>query len=198
MWGIHGAYCFLAEDVGASRVVGVDVYPTTEEFEAERARRSSRVEFVHGDIHARETVEAVGPVDVVFCSGVLYHTPDPFRQLRQLRALGGETLILTTCTIPELPGLRNMAVYWPFLGGAQRRLWNLGRGEQLAITSPYAPEQGYGNWFWGMTPSCLESVIRTAGFEIEEAHHASFISTVIARRGPENFQSTSGDWFDPS
>ncbi|MDP7110429.1 MAG: hypothetical protein QGH45_00625 [Myxococcota bacterium] len=79
----------------------------------------------------------------------------------------------------------------------KRRLWNLGRGEQLAITSPYEPEQGYGNWFWGMTPSCLESVIRTAGFEIEETHHSAFISTVVARRGPDAFRSTSGDWFDP-
>ena len=197
MWGIHGAFTFLAEECGATRAVGVDVYPATPEFERERERRGSSVEFVHGDLHDPTTAERVGQVDVVFCSGVLYHTPEPFHQLLQLRRICAERLILTTRTIPELPGLRHAAVYYPYLGRAQRRLWTLGTGQQMAISTPYEADQGYGNWFWGMTPSCLTALVRTAGFEVEETHRTAFMCTVVARKVAEGFQAGSGDWIPP-
>ena len=75
MWTIHGALCFAAEDAGAASVTGVDVMGTTERFLAERERRDSKVRFVQGDLHDPATIAAVGPHDVVWCSGVLYHAP---------------------------------------------------------------------------------------------------------------------------
>ena len=32
MWGIHGHYCFEVEKHGASRSIGVDIYPPSDEF----------------------------------------------------------------------------------------------------------------------------------------------------------------------
>jgi hypothetical protein len=43
MWAVAGAYCFAAEDAGASAVTGVDLMPVSERFEAEQARRGSAV-----------------------------------------------------------------------------------------------------------------------------------------------------------
>ena len=180
MWGVHGAYTFAAEEAGATSATGVDVFGPTPEFEAERSRRGSGVRFVLGDITDPATAAEVGTVDVVFCAGVLYHHPSPFEVLAALRRICGERLILRTSAIPEMPGLRNMAVYWPGLSPRQRRLWNLtslGLARQAGITGPFEPGEGYGNWFWGMTPSCIEGLLGTAGFRVLERHGEPFAQT---------------------
>jgi 2-polyprenyl-3-methyl-5-hydroxy-6-metoxy-1,4-benzoquinol methylase len=79
MWGIDGLNSFLAEESGATKVIAVDVYPESEKFLGERRKRNSAVQFVLGDINLPETTEKIGVSDVVLCSGVLYHTPDPHR-----------------------------------------------------------------------------------------------------------------------
>jgi 2-polyprenyl-3-methyl-5-hydroxy-6-metoxy-1,4-benzoquinol methylase len=167
MWGVNGHYAFLAEEAGATEVKGLDVFGPTPEFEAEHRARGSRVEFILGDATATETIRRVGEVDVVFCAGVLYHHPSPFDLLVALRLMCRETLILRTSTVPEVPGVRNMAVYWPLLSERQRRPWShhrLGTGTQIGITTPFDADAGYGNWFWGLTPSCLAALLQTAGF----------------------------------
>src|SRR4051812_46189934 len=60
MWGVHGAYSFLAEESGATRVKAVDVYPESDEFLEEKKRRGSKLEFVRGDINLRETTDRIG------------------------------------------------------------------------------------------------------------------------------------------
>jgi hypothetical protein len=43
MWSVDGAYCFAAEEAGATAVTGVDLMPASGRFEAERERRGSAV-----------------------------------------------------------------------------------------------------------------------------------------------------------
>lgn len=182
MWGVNGAHAFAAEDAGATRVVGVDVFGPTPEFERTHAERRSRVQFVLGDCTAPHTLERIGPVDVVFCAGVLYHHPSPFDVLAALRRICGERLILRTSTIPEVDGLPNAAVYFPALPPAARELWHLkslGLLHQAGISAPFRPEDGYGNWFWGLTPSCLRSLAETAGFRVCVQEEEPFAQTLI-------------------
>jgi 2-polyprenyl-3-methyl-5-hydroxy-6-metoxy-1,4-benzoquinol methylase len=182
MWGVNGAHAFLAEASGATAVCGVDVFGPTPEFEAERARRGSHVEFVLGDCTAPVTIERVGPHDVVFCAGVLYHHPSPFDVLVALRSICRERLLLRTSTIPEVNGLPNAAVFFPYLPDRSRRLWDLralGLLHQAGISQAFRPEDGYGNWFWGLTPSCLESMLTTAGFRVLRRDHEPFAQTVL-------------------
>jgi len=120
MWGINGLYSFIAEESGASRVTAVDVYEESEEFLNEKERRNSEIRFVRGDINSQTTADEIGQTQVVLCGGVLYHTPDPVHLLMRLRAICSETLILNTCSIPELPGLKNAAVFYPYLDADQR------------------------------------------------------------------------------
>lgn len=182
MWGVNGEYAFIAEEAGATTVKGVDVFGPTPEFEQKRAERGSSVEFILGDAGHPDTIARVGVMDVVFCAGVLYHHPSPFDLLVALRRMCGETLILRTSTIPEVPGLPNAAVYWPYLSEKDRRLWNLsslGAGTQVGITNGFEPDQGYGNWFWGLTPSCLTSLLQTAGFTVVHRAGEPFAQTVV-------------------
>ncbi|MCZ6800191.1 MAG: methyltransferase domain-containing protein [Nitrospirae bacterium] len=198
MWGVNGSYAFLAEESGASRVVAVDIYPASEVFVSEANKRKSAVEFIQGDIHHRDLQSKIGVCDTVFCSGVLYHSPNPLDLLHKLRLICGEVLILGTQLIPEMRGIRNTAVFYPFLDEKQRKIWNQGIGRQKSITGPYESESGYGNWFWGFSPSCVESMLACAGFTIEERYKSGFIGYFVCRTGPVQFVPISGDWTTPS
>ena len=198
MWGVNGHYSFLAERSGAAGVTAVDIYPASEEFERERRSSGSSIRFVQGDINSDDTLRQIGVADVVFCSGVLYHTPNPIHLLMRLRALCRGTLLLGTELIPEMPGLRNTAVFYPYLSDGQRALWNRHVGHQGGISSPYDPESGYGNWFWGMSPSCVESALKCAGFEVSERVVGPFWGAFVAQAVPTKFAPVSGDWTVPS
>lgn len=190
MWGVNGAYAFLAEEVGATCVKAIDVFGPTPEFEAERQARHSTVEFILGDVTQPETIARAGVVDVVFCAGVLYHHPSPFDLLVALRRICGRTLILRSSTIPEVPGLPNVAVYYPGLRARDRRLWQLQRlgvGEQVGITRAFRAADGYGNWFWGLTPSCVASMLATAGFRVERQASEAFAQTFLCRTVEQPF-----------
>lgn len=197
MWAINGLNSFIAEEVGATDVIAVDVYPESKEFLAEKAKRNSRIRFVRGDVNLLQTTESIGKADVVLCGGVLYHTPDPVHLLIRLRSICNETLILNTCSIPEVPGLKNAAIYYPYLDEKQRKIWNRGIGTQMAVTGPYEPENGYGNWFWGMTPSCIESLLRCAGFEVKERYIYPFECVFVCDAAPVRFLAESGEWITP-
>lgn len=182
MWGVNGEHAFLAEEAGATSITAVDVFGPTPEFEEARTRRGSRVQFVLGDVTRGETLDAVGQADVVFCAGVLYHHPSPFDLLVALRRICRETLILRTSTIPEIRGLPNAAVYFPMMNAGARALWDLkslGLLHQAGISNDFQPAEGYGNWFWGLTPSCLESMLKTAGFRVDVRATEAFAQTVV-------------------
>jgi len=187
MWGVNGDYSFLAEEVGATEIKGVDVFGPTPEFEQKRRERNSDVEFILGDAGHPKTLEQIGANDVVFCAGVLYHHPSPFDLLVALRRICRKLLILRTSTIPEMNHMPNGAIYFPFLEAKERELWNLrslGLLKQVGISDAFSPDEGYGNWFWGLTPSCLESLLKTAGFRVDyretEAFAQTFICTPVA------------------
>jgi tRNA (mo5U34)-methyltransferase len=198
MWGINGRFCFLAEEAGAKRVVGVDIYPASQEFLSERARRDSIVEFVKGDINLQETVNELGSFDVVLCAGVLYHTPSPMHMLSRLRSICHGRLILDTAVIPEMGRTKNMAVFYPFLDAGQRRVWHLGVGKAVGLAGPYDPDEGYANWFWGMSPSCVESMLQCAGFSVEKRYVEPFRGRFVCRAVTAKFSPVSGGWTTPA
>jgi SAM-dependent methyltransferase len=182
MWGVNGLHAFIAEAAGARAVTAVDVFGPTPEFEAEHKLRASRVRFVLGDVSAPATLDRIGVVDVVFCAGVLYHHPSPYDLLVALRRICAKRLILRTSTIPEVDGLPNAAVYFPLLSESARRLWNLaslGLKRQAGISEAFEPRDGYGNWFWGLTPSCLLSLVETAGFRVDTVESEPFAQTLV-------------------
>jgi len=197
LWGIDGLNSFIAEESGATKVTAVDVYPASPKFLEEKKRRNSKVDFIQGDINLASTTQKIGLTDLVLCSGVLYHTPDPLHLLTRLRTITRQYLILNTASIPEMPGLRNIGVFYPFLDEKQRRIWNIGSGMQKAITGPYEPEEGYANWFWGMTPSLIESLLNCAGFEVAEKFVSPKLAVFVARTTDLKFAAVSGEWLTP-
>ena len=183
MWDVNGRFAFLAEDAGATRVTGVDVMGRTPEFDAEHARRGSSVRYVHGDIHDPAVVAEAGQHDLVWCSGVLYHSPFPVLTLRRLRELTGELLILQTTCVPELPGVVQGMVFYPHLPGSERRLYGMwGSAPRERSIGPLEgfPDE-FGPWWWGITRSALRAMVASAGFTVEEEWGDPFSAHVIAR-----------------
>jgi hypothetical protein len=167
MWSVDGALCFAAEDAGAAPVTGLDIMAASERFLDERERRGSAVRFVCGDVHEPATVEEAGVHDVVWCSGVLYHAPNPLLTLQRLRELTGRTLLLATETLPEVPGLPRAAVFAPE------------PGSHPAHTEPLDPARGYNGWWWGLTASAVQAMAGQSGFRVVERHRTPFHTTLV-------------------
>jgi hypothetical protein len=175
IWNSHGEIAFLAEEAGATSVTVFDAMEPTPEFEAERERRGSSVRFVNGDLHDADAVEAIGAHDVVWCTGVVYHSPSPFEQLEHLRRICEGELVLGSHVIPEVPGIEQACLWYPGLSDSSRDALTKAHGGDrapacLGVTRPFDPEQRYGNWWWGITPSALRAMVETAGFEVTEEH----------------------------
>jgi hypothetical protein len=175
MWRLNGRVAFLAEELGATSVAAFDAMERTSEFDAEHQRRSSSVRFVRGDLNAPTLAQDVGLHDVVWCSGVLYHAPNPLLSLERLGSLTKRYLIIGTKTLPEVPGLPQAAVFFPGLSPRERAaygpLWGGG------ITAPYnpAPELSYANWWWGLTPSAIKAMFTLGGdWRVVESHEGTW------------------------
>ena len=159
IWGVDGAFAFLAEEAGATRVTAMDIRPRTEAYLAEEHRRSSAVRFVRGDLHKPSTVEEVGVHDVVWCSGVMYHTPHVFLAMEHLLKMCREYLIVGTKGIPSVPGLPGAAVYYPGLDARERKACEAIAGS--VASKPYMQGRVLGNWFWGLAPETLAGLARS-------------------------------------
>lgn len=183
MWGVDGAIAFAAEAAGATAVTGLDLMPASAEFQRAHIERRSRVRFVQGDLHDAETVATVGVHDVVWCSGVIYHAPHPLLTLERLRAITGELLILSSETIPEVPGVSQACVFLPGLSERDRRSYAAARGgrAQEGVTSKFDPQSEYGNWYWGISASALAGMAAASGFLPIEIVADPFHATILAR-----------------
>jgi SAM-dependent methyltransferase len=183
MWGVDGAIAFLAEETGATSVTAVDLMPASRRFETERARRGSTVRFIQGDVHDEKVIGVIGRHDLVWCSGVLYHAPNPLLTLARLHAITGELLILATETIPEVPGLAQACVFLPGLSGADRRLHASARpGVNAAgLSAPFDRAQAYETWWWGMTRSAVRGMLHASGFDTLEEHGGPLHATFLVR-----------------
>lgn len=174
LYQLHGEIAFRAEAAGASNVTLFDSGDEEYGGFAQRCRESgSKIRFVQGDLEEGRTLERVGQHDIVWCAGVIYHTPNLVLQLMHLRELTRELLYLGTHTIPEIPGFRQACVFYPHLPEGERRThsrphWDADK--LLGIGSPFdeLAMHGYGNFWWGITPSALRAMLATARFEVIE------------------------------
>lgn len=182
MWSVHGRIAFLAEECRATAVTALDLMPASGPFEAEHRRRRSNVRFIQGDLHDPDVIEAAGPHEVVWCSGVLYHSPNPLLTLERLRALTASTLILATETMPEVPGLAQACVFLPGLEHGDRAVHAAARPHTTAhgVHTKFDRNQGYGAWWWGITRSALRAMLEASGFTIIEELGGPLHATVVA------------------
>jgi 2-polyprenyl-3-methyl-5-hydroxy-6-metoxy-1,4-benzoquinol methylase len=186
----HGEIALLAEQAGASPVTLFDAGDVNlTEFPKKAAARNSSVRFVQGDLEDPVSVREIGPHDIVWCTGVIYHSPNPVVQLLHLRQITRELLYLGSHTIPEVPGIEQACVYYPYVSDASRAAYAqaIYRSEEMVgIGVPFdeRPMFGHANFWWGITPSALRAMLRTARFEVVEerrTRESPFGTELVAR-----------------
>jgi Protein of unknown function (DUF1698) len=191
MFSIAGEVAFRAEEAGATRVVLFDGMDPSQEFILKYEERGSGVEYVQGDLHDPEDIRRLGEFDVVWCAGVVYHSPNPYQQLYHLRKVTREQLLLGTHVIPEIPGIENGCIFYPGQSEDAQRAFTDAHGPDAGrypgMTRPFAEDAllGYGNMWWGLSPSAVRSMLRYAGFTVEQefAYHWSS-RDFLAKPGP--------------
>jgi len=95
--------------------------------------------------------------------------------------------LLGTHVIPEIPGFPNASLWYPELTAAQRQPFIEVHGDSAkrywGIGEPftYTPDEGYANFWWGISRSALAAMMKVAGFEIAEEHDfGPFYTDVLA------------------
>jgi 2-polyprenyl-3-methyl-5-hydroxy-6-metoxy-1,4-benzoquinol methylase len=181
LFQLHGDIALRAHRAGATMVTLFDSGDESYGGFAEKRREAGpTVRFVQGDLEEGISVERIGCHDVVWCTGVIYHTPNPVVQLMHLRAITGELLYLGTHTVPEIPGFQQACIYYPYLPEKERRAHARAYpdAEQILGIGAAFDERamhGYGNFWWGITPSALRAMLESARFEvIEEIRSRAF------------------------
>jgi SAM-dependent methyltransferase len=195
MFDIAGEVAFRAERAGATRVVLFDGMDPSPEFFEKHEAAGSAIKYVQGDLHDPADVERVGSFDVVWCAGVIYHSPNPYQCLYHLRRLADEYMLLGTHVIPELPGVEGACVFYPGRSKASEAAFDsaYGRasGTYPGMTEPLeeTPNLGYANMWWGITPSALRGMLGYSGFEVEEwfQPYWFFVDALCTTKSPPDF-----------
>ena len=184
MWGTYWG-AFEAVDAGADPVLMLDVNPITDEYKAAIGDRE--VSFLQGDLHDEKILRKIDQADIVLCSGVIYHCPNPLDTLECLRRITKEHLILTcSAMLNEAANPPNGMVYLPGLTPEQRVELVARNPDVIGANGAlmdFAPDEGYWNWFFCFTPSSLRSMLETAGFEVLDERHYPGLYWVLTRPG---------------
>ena len=189
LWGTVNEKVSVAHRCGASELTMIDLSLPGRELwrlfeERRRALGVPEVRCISSDILILAESASCPEFDVVHCSGVLYHTPDPLRFLVALRKITREWLVLTssiTATrvktkqgVLELP--RAAALFLPALQGRERAIvkahWQPFLGDENIVGLLGDPEtlrpDDFAPWWWLPTVEALRGMCAVAGFAFEE------------------------------
>jgi 2-polyprenyl-3-methyl-5-hydroxy-6-metoxy-1,4-benzoquinol methylase len=191
LYGTVSEKVSVAHSHGATELAMIDIVPEGNELWQAFSDRMQ-----HLGISGYETISdsildlAESPdhprYDVVHCTGVLYHMPDPMRLLSALRKITREYLVLgsavtatsisgngETLEVPSaaslfIPALKEhekaiLEGYWrPFVGSDAL---GLTREQGTWDVEDFAP------WWWLPTVDCMRSMCESAGFDYEGGAH---------------------------
>lgn len=192
LWGTRNEKVSVALKADARKATMADIAPFDHQlwrdFDAHcRQRNASGYGRAHLDIVEPPLEYSDLVHDVVHCSGIIYHVPDPYRMLANLYKLTGDYLILTSMVVPERVenGFGGMdfpadrATFIPSLCESTRAIvathFN-GLGLSVGainrpLDEPWRWPDGtpnYGPWWWLMSPAFLRGLVEVAGFIVED------------------------------
>jgi hypothetical protein len=197
LWGVVNEKVSVAARAGASSVTMIDVTPSNSPSWKALSERLESLgcadcTLISASIDEAQVLEDVGPFDIVHCSGVLYHAPNPLHMLTRLRALCRYSLILTSVVIPqrittdqgELVVGNGQLLFVPHLPSPERRLLSAffqaaGVEDAVGIHSGVrhwkadgSAASDYAPWWWLFTRQALHQLTAAAGFRSIDAGDA--------------------------
>jgi 2-polyprenyl-3-methyl-5-hydroxy-6-metoxy-1,4-benzoquinol methylase len=188
LWGTVNEKVTVAAKVGAASTTMLDITsldrPLWRAFYERCASLGvSGCQSISANIDELGLEKKVGQFDVVHCSGVLYHCPNPLHTLTQLARISRKYLILTSTVIPSTvsnskgtitvpPGA---ALFVPYLSQDQMAIlkehWERG-GVSSAIGITEQPStwriEDYAPWWWLFPVATVRQLIMAVGFDVLE------------------------------
>ena len=183
LWGVVSEKISVAASAGATSLTMIDILPQDDDLWSLFRRHVGEiaVETHTANLDDSRTVQQLGGrFDVVHCSGILYHCPNPLHSMTQLRKLSNEYLILTSAVVPEtidtsqgridlgIGGIRLV----PYLSDQERKIFAAHWGDRgitglvgLDVECTWSVDD-YTPWWWLMTPSVIKQMARAVGFEV--------------------------------
>jgi hypothetical protein len=186
LWGVVNEKVSVARKYRATSVSMLDV--TVKEgdlWEQFRARMEAlgieKYDCISANVWDPQIPKLVQPFDVVHCSGVLFHHPNPMLMLAALRSITREHLVLTSCITQEIienekgryvippsgllfvPALSDvereiLKSYWEGIGAAAH-----GLTEKVTYRL-----DDFSTWWWLPTAPALVARCEAAGFKISD------------------------------
>ena len=191
LWGTVNEKVTIAGRAGASQATMIDITPLDtalwHAFDERCAQENvSGYRCIQADVNQPDLKQRVGTYDVVYCSGVLYHCPNPMHTIVQLASICAETLIVTTTIIPEvienargrLVAAPGSAIFVPAMADAERDvvteyLAEVG-GRAIGVSDPlesdWSPDD-FEPWWWLFTESMVPALLGVAGFKVSEVDY---------------------------
>lgn len=184
LWDAANEKVSVARKAGARAVSMIDALPLGHACWTAFDRRMAELgisdcrRFGSVDLETLDVAAAGGPYDVVHCTGLLDHSPNPLRTLQRLAALTREYLILTSMVVPQTLQTQAGTLHIP--EGGALLVPALGAAEH-AVAAAYWREQGvlnavgltlaveqwdiadHGPWWWLMPPATLKKMLSVAG-----------------------------------
>lgn len=189
LWGITSEKISVASRAQASALAMIDVQPAgTDLWRQFRERlRSLNVdgcECISSDVCDIVSTGDSPTYDVVHCSGVLYHHPNPISLLDALRRITGQYLILTSAVTQEhisnelgsydVPP--SGVIFVPALSSKERAiLWKYwqessGAASCYGISEPVQWNlRDFAPWWWLPTPHAMLALAQCVGFQVVDS-----------------------------
>ncbi len=188
LWGTVNEKISVAHKHGASALTMIDVTPPGHELwrlfeERRRALGLPEVQCISANALTFANTSPVGSFDVVHCSGVLYHMPEPMSLLQALRKISRKHLVLassvTGTSVRSKEGVLQVppgaALFIPGLQARERAIiksyWRPFVGDTALGLTREVPSwriDDYGPWWWLPTVDALKAMCEAAGFRFEE------------------------------
>jgi Methyltransferase domain len=188
LWGTVGEKVSVAHGGGARSLTMVDITPPGDELwrlfeERRRELQVPEVRCLSGDLMALVEKNACPQFDVVHCSGVLYHIPNPLQFLVALRKIARCHLVLgsvitanhveSALGVLEIP--HAAALFIPALDGRERAIlksyWERFVGNTAGGLTCEASSwrlDDFSPWWWLPTVEALIAMCRATGFHYQE------------------------------
>ncbi|MBI2313365.1 MAG: hypothetical protein HYU77_12775 [Betaproteobacteria bacterium] len=188
LWGTVNEKVSVAHKYGASDLNMMDIQPPESDLwhrfrERMVALGVTGCRCVTMDLGNPQIGSTVQPVDVVHCSGVLYHHPDPMLLLANLRRVSRKYVILTSAIIRnEIKNRKgryslppSSVLFVPALSDAEREImkahWEP-YGTAYGLTQKYDfAVDDFAPWWWLPTATALLAMCTAAGFSVEDSAH---------------------------
>ncbi|MDN3625496.1 class I SAM-dependent methyltransferase [Methylobacterium isbiliense] len=192
LWGLANEKVSVAHAAGATDLCMIDIWKPHDNWWVSfrnhcKERNIPYIREIIGSIDNVDIVRQVGVYDVVHCSGVLYHCPNPILTISHLAAITRDILLLGTAVMPasvvnEAGSVqldKDHAIFVPSITEEKRKVyekyiseaygggaWGINNPVDDWYFSSGAPN--YGPWWWLWTHDYVRGLIEASGLKVIE------------------------------